>query len=784
MKTMKKIVAILAVALMLCSILPLSVFAADTEIVFNLGANGSASHADGTSKTTYSETVSGYTLSITNGTQFYTGARDAKGNSCLKLGSSKNVGSFKFTVPDDVTSVIIEVAKYKSNATKMNINGTAYTLTKNSNDGAYDLITVDTTSTKTVSVAVSSGPRAMINTITFVIAAAAGDCEHDWVTEQTKAPDCTNAGENTLTCSKCGESKTEAIDALGHSYGEAVETVAPDCITEGEQESTCSVCGDVKTETVKALGHTWVDGFCDVCGDEKPLETTIDFSTKDQRTEYSTSKQVWENDGLTLVNDKASSTSNVGDYANPARFYKSSTITITYAGMTSLVIDANGISSNGDWKATLSAYTYTVDSNVYTITFADPTDSITLTCAAQVRANSITAYGSAPSDCEHDYVGVETQAPTCSVEGVMTYTCSKCQESYTEAIATIPHSYVEDIIDSTCTATGTATYECSVCGHSYDEEIAKKPHNYVDDVCADCGHVKAYKGTIDFSNAEQRTELTTQIQIWANEGLTFTNNKLTGNNIADYTNPIRIYKNSGIVIEFPEMSKLIIDANGIGNDYLWDATLEAAGLSFTVANGIYTITFAEAKNSIELTCANQVRANSITAIVAHECVYDHACDADCNKCGETREVADHEYTDAFDTTCNNCGAVRSVVAPSTACGFSRSEDVRGLAVRFEIPVTGMGIDVTTAIYDNATVNGYKLISMGAIASNGVSQKDIPAVYLCNDDVSTSAKFAIRIINIPEGKEDVQVTFTPYVIVEIDGEQTTIYGEAVSSSFNG
>ena len=162
--------------------------------------------------------------------------------------------------------------------------------------------------------------------------------------------------------------------------------------------------------------------------------------------------------------------------------------------------------------------------------------------------------------------------------------------------------------------------------------------------------------------------------------------------------------------------------------------------------------------------------------------YDNDCDADCNVCGTTREVADHVYADAFDTTCDVCGAVRAVVAPSVAQGFSCSEDVRGLAVRFEIPVTGMGIDVTTAIYDNAYVNGYKLISMGAIANNGVSQKDIPAVYLCNDDVSTSAKFAIRIINIPEGKEDVQVTFTPYVIVEIDGEQVTIYGEAKTNSY--
>ena len=162
--------------------------------------------------------------------------------------------------------------------------------------------------------------------------------------------------------------------------------------------------------------------------------------------------------------------------------------------------------------------------------------------------------------------------------------------------------------------------------------------------------------------------------------------------------------------------------------------------------------------------------------------YDNDCDADCNVCGTAREVADHVYADAFDTTCDVCGAVRAVVAPAVAQGFSCSEDVRGLAVRFEVPVTGMGIDVTTAIYDNAYVNGYKLISMGAIANNGVSQKDIPAVYLCNDDVSTSAKFAIRIINIPEGKEDVQVTFTPYVIVEIDGEQVTIYGEAKTNSY--
>ena len=148
-----------------------TVHAANTEIAFNLGADGSASHYDGTSKATYSETVDGYTLSITNGTQFYTGARDAKGNSCLKLGSSKNAGSFKFIVPDDVMSVVISVAGYKNNSAKVSVNnGTTKAISTLSDNAAYTDITVDTSSTKTVSfTTVSGGYRAMVNTIIFIV---------------------------------------------------------------------------------------------------------------------------------------------------------------------------------------------------------------------------------------------------------------------------------------------------------------------------------------------------------------------------------------------------------------------------------------------------------------------------------------------------------------------------------------------------------------------------------------------------------------------------------------
>ena len=135
---------------------------------FTLGANGSASHNDGSSATTYSQTVNGYALSITSGTKMYTGARDAKGNSCLKLGTSSVVGSFKFTAPAGVNKVKIYVAKYKANTTKISVNGASYTLTNNSNNGQYDIIEVDVSSNKTVTfTTVSGGVRCMINTIEF-----------------------------------------------------------------------------------------------------------------------------------------------------------------------------------------------------------------------------------------------------------------------------------------------------------------------------------------------------------------------------------------------------------------------------------------------------------------------------------------------------------------------------------------------------------------------------------------------------------------------------------------
>ena len=84
---------------------------------------------------------------------------------------------------------------------------------------------------------------------------------------------------------------------------------------------------------------------------------TISFANKAQRTVYTTSQQVWEQNGIVVTNDKASSTTNVGDYANPARFYKNSKVTIqcTLGNIKKIEITGWGDSKYNVWVASIGS---------------------------------------------------------------------------------------------------------------------------------------------------------------------------------------------------------------------------------------------------------------------------------------------------------------------------------------------------------------------------------------------------------------------------------------------
>lgn len=107
---------------------------------------------------------------------------------------------------------------------------------------------------------------------------------------------------------------------------------------------------------------------------------------------------------------------------------------------------------------------------------------LTLTIAAMIVLASC---GKAEPGCIHEYTGKTTTDATCINDGVKTFTCSKCGDSYTEVVpATGKHNYKSEITTAaTCTKDGVKTYTCSGCGDSYTETIsATGKHSYTSKV--------------------------------------------------------------------------------------------------------------------------------------------------------------------------------------------------------------------------------------------------------------------------------------------------------------
>ena len=93
------------------------------------------------------------------------------------------------------------------------------------------------------------------------------------------------------------------------------------------------------------------------------------------------------------------------------------------------------------------------------------------------------------TQCDHNYTSKVTTKATCTKDGVKTFTCSVCNDSYTEAIAaTGKHNYTSKVTTkATCTKDGVKTFTCSVCNKSYTEKI-NAAHRWIDATCTNAKH--------------------------------------------------------------------------------------------------------------------------------------------------------------------------------------------------------------------------------------------------------------------------------------------------------
>lgn len=146
--------------------------------------------------------------------------------------------------------------------------------------------------------------------------------------------------------------------------------------------------------------------------DPEATSATLSFDDEAQRTLFSTSQQVWVQNGITFTNDKGSSTSNVADYAKPARCYKGSSITIeTARAISKIEFDCN----TSGYASTLAesignAASASGDKVTVNITPASTTFSVA-SLTAQVRLDALTVTFSTGEE------QVKPAAPTFSVAG-------------------------------------------------------------------------------------------------------------------------------------------------------------------------------------------------------------------------------------------------------------------------------------------------------------------------------------------------------------------------------
>ncbi len=201
---------------------------------------------------------------------------------------------------------------------------------------------------------------------------------------------------------------------------------------------------------------------------------TISFADKAQRTVFTTSQQVWEQNGIVVTNDKGSSTSNVADYANPARFYKNSKLTVaTELNIAKIEFTCNSSSYATALKSSITGVTPTVSGSVVTVTLAGDANNFVIAklSGGQVRVNSLAVYVipavSEDMSAEDRVAGAVEElsisntvinALTLPVNGAneTTITWASSDEDTLDANGAV---VLRDVEDSTVTLTATISYE-------------------------------------------------------------------------------------------------------------------------------------------------------------------------------------------------------------------------------------------------------------------------------------------------------------------------------------
>ncbi|MBQ7296291.1 MAG: hypothetical protein IJW86_08915 [Clostridia bacterium] len=275
---------------------------------------------------------------------------------------------------------------------------------------------------------------------------------HDYKSEVTASATCTADGEMTYTCSRCQDSYKEVIPATGHNYVKGTVSDAT-CTTPATEVYTCENCSDTYTKYVAASnGHSWGNW------------TKVQDATEDK---YGIEKRVCS----VCQAEELRMTQPIGNHS-----------------FTETVTVEPDCTTEGEKTYTCSVHTDCSANYTETIPALGHTEKLVYVAA------TCTSEGSAVIVCEtcddelsdkhtipmlaHSYgTGTETTKPTCTQDGVMTFTCTECNDAQrTEVIAKTGHTLSSVYNPASCEGTGSVVTSCSKCDYVLTQEIPAVGH--------------------------------------------------------------------------------------------------------------------------------------------------------------------------------------------------------------------------------------------------------------------------------------------------------------------
>ena len=274
-----------------------------------------------------------------------------------------------------------------------------------------------------------------------IVVEKAADHTHSYTSAVTKQPTCGATGVRTYTCS-CGATYTETIAATGnHTYDNACDT-------------SCNVCGATRTVSHSYSGAC--DQYCDLCGAKK---TGLSIGVSH-----------------TYSYDCDAECDVCGFVRTGVEHYYVGRVT------TEATCEQDGVKTYTCYWGCGTSYTEAIPAAGHSYA-----DGICGTCGAE-DPNYVP-----PHVCE--FKGVQTKAPTCTEDGVMTYSCECGVGTYTEAIPALGHDWVAADCDTAKTCSVCGATEGEALGHSYKTEVTAPDcvnGGYTTYTCTVCGD--SYKG--------------------------------------------------------------------------------------------------------------------------------------------------------------------------------------------------------------------------------------------------------------------------------------------------